>query len=81
MGPAVTLGAAAACFGGAALFHRHRGGVLAVMSRVRGFGRVPPGPRRRYQRGRVGAIDMLFPIVATMILGLVLLIRGLLDLR
>jgi hypothetical protein len=42
---------------------------------------VPPGPRRRYQRSSVAALDMLSPVLALLVLAVLLGVSGVLALR
>jgi hypothetical protein len=74
---AVALGVAAACFLVAGLLYRRRGGMLRLMTRVRGLDRAPAGARRRYQDGWGGQLDMAVPVIVFLVLGLAFLIRGL----
>jgi hypothetical protein len=85
---AVSLCAAAACLAGSVYCYRHRDGVLRFMTRVRGYDppdnrrlRVPPGARRRYQRGTGATLDMLSPVLGLFVLALVFLVSGVLELR
>jgi hypothetical protein len=81
VGAAVALTVAAALFVAAAFLYRHRGATLRFMTRLRGFDRSPVGPRRRYQSGWTGQLDMALPVIACLLLGLVFLVRGLLTLQ
>ena len=80
MPPAVALCVAAACFLGAAVSYRHRDGVLRFMTRMRGLEHSLPGPRRRYQRGRQGCLDMLAPVLFFALFGTAFLIRAVVGL-
>jgi hypothetical protein len=81
LGAAVALGLAAAAFAGAGVLYRRRGVILRLMTRVRGFDRTPAGPRRRYQTGWTGQLDMALPVIVCLLIGLLFLVRGLLALR
>ena len=81
MGVAVALGVAAVFFGAAATLYRRRGVTLRLMTRLRGYDRTPVGPRRRYQNGWRGQLDMAVPVIACLVLGLAFLIRAVLVLR
>ena len=81
MDTAVALGVAAVCFAAALLLYRRRGATLRLMTRLRGLDRTPIGPRRRYQSGWSGQVDMALPVIVCLILGLAFLIRGLLVLK
>ena len=81
MGAAVALAVAAALFVAAGAFYRHRGATLRLMTRLRGFDRTPVGPRRRYQTGWAGQLDMALPVIVCLLIGLAFLIRGLLALK
>jgi hypothetical protein len=78
---AVALAVAAALFVAAAALYRHRGATLRFMTRLRGFDRTPVGPRRRYQTGWTGQIDMALPVLVCLVLGLAFLVRGILTLQ
>jgi hypothetical protein len=80
MPPAVALCVAAGCFVAAIATYRHRDGVLRFMTRMRGLEQALPGPRRRYQRGMQGRLDMLAPVVFFVVFGTVFLIRAVLGL-
>jgi hypothetical protein len=75
--PVIALSGAAVCFLGAWLLYRRRGATLRLMTRVRGFDRARLGPRRRYQEGWSGQLDMALPVMACLLLGAVFLSRGL----
>jgi hypothetical protein len=78
---AVALGVAAVLFGAAVRLYRRRGATLRLMTHLRGYDRTPVGPRRRYQNGWRGQLDMAVPVIACLLLGLAFLIRALLALR
>jgi hypothetical protein len=78
---AVALAVAAALFVAAAMLYRHRGVTLRFMTRLRGFDRTPFGPRRRYQTGWAGQVDMALPVLICLLLGLAFLVRGILALQ
>ena len=80
MHPAVALGVAVACFFAAVTSYRHRDGVLRFMTRLRGLEHSLPGPRRRYQRGVQGRLDMLAPVLFFVAFGTVFLIRAVVGL-
>ncbi len=80
MHPAVALGVAVACFAAAAAIYRRRDGVLRFMTRLRGLEQSLPGPRRRYQRGAQGRLDMLAPVLFFVAFGTVFLIRAVVGL-
>lgn len=81
MHPAVALSVAAACFLAASLSYRHRDSVLRFMTRLRGLEQSLPGPRRRYQRGSLGRLDMLAPVLFFVAFGMIFFIRALLGLK
>jgi hypothetical protein len=81
VGAAVALAVAAALFVAAAALYRHRGATLRLMTRLRGFDRTPVGPRRRYQTGWAGQLDMALPVIMCLLIGLAFLVRGLLALK
>jgi hypothetical protein len=78
---AVALVVAAALFLAALMLYRHRGATLRFMTRFRGFDRTPVGPRRRYQTGWAGQLDMALPVLVCLLLGLAFLVHALLTLR
>jgi hypothetical protein len=78
---AVALAVAAALFIAAGVLYRRRGATLRIMTRLRGFDRTPVGPRRRYQTGWAGQIDMALPVLVCLLLGLAFLVRALLTLQ
>lgn len=81
MGAAVALAVAAALFVAAGALYQRRGATLRLMTRLRGFDRTPVGPRRRYQTGWAGQLDMALPVIVCLLIGLAFLIRGLLALK
>jgi hypothetical protein len=81
VGAAVALAVAAALFVAAGALYQRRGATLRLMTRLRGFDRTPVGPRRRYQTGWAGQLDMALPVIVCLLIGLAFLIRGLLALK
>ena len=81
MRAAVALAVAAALFVAAGALYQRRGATLRLMTRLRGFDRTPVGPRRRYQTGWAGQLDMALPVIVCLLIGLAFLIRGLLALK
>ena len=81
MGAAVALAVAAALFVAAGALYQRRAATLRQKTRQRGFDRTPVGPRRRYQTGWAGQLDMALPVIVCLLIGLAFLIRGLLALK